>query len=65
MKKFDYTPKGIKKARMGMMMETGPDAIMKYGPIQRNDYEHSFKYQMKKSMNYTRHSIVQGALPAH
>ena len=31
MKKFDYTTKGIQKARAGMMMETGPDAIMKYG----------------------------------
>jgi hypothetical protein len=41
------------------------EAIMKFGPIQRNDYEHSFKYQMKKSMNYSRHSIVQGATPAH
>jgi hypothetical protein len=31
MKKFDYTTGGIQKARAGMMMETGPDAIMKYG----------------------------------
>ena len=33
MKKFDYTPKGIQKARAGMMMETGPDAIMMYGKL--------------------------------
>jgi hypothetical protein len=36
------------------------EAIVKFGPIQRNDYEHSFKYQMKKKMNDDRYRLVSG-----
>lgn len=41
------------------------DSIKKYGPIQKVDYEYSFKYQIKKRLNDSRFKLLSGVSHAH